>query len=62
MSGIDLIRILLKLQEARFWLIFEVIELPLRVTIGSKFYTTKFKDRIGLRSDSISIHFKLKLI
>jgi hypothetical protein len=29
----------------------------IEVVIGSKFYTTKFKDRIGLGSDSIPIHF-----
>jgi hypothetical protein len=28
---------------------------------GSKFYTTKFKDRIGLGSDPISIHFRTKI-
>jgi hypothetical protein len=27
------------------------------VTMGSKFYTIKFKDRIGLGSGSIPIHF-----
>ena len=29
----------------------------LGVTMASKFYTIRFKDRIGLGSDSISIHF-----
>jgi hypothetical protein len=27
------------------------------VTMGSKFYTIRFKNRIGLGSDPISIHF-----
>jgi hypothetical protein len=31
--------------------------LDLGVVMGSKFYTKKFKDQIGLGSDSISIHF-----
>jgi hypothetical protein len=29
----------------------------LGVTMGSQFYTIRFKDRIGLGSGSISIHF-----
>jgi hypothetical protein len=37
------------------------MKLDLGVTIGSKFYTIKFKDRIGLGSDSISIHFLTKI-
>jgi hypothetical protein len=31
------------------------------VTISSKFYTIKFKDRVGLGSGSISIHFLTKI-
>jgi hypothetical protein len=32
------------------------------VIMGSKFYTIRFKDRIGLRLDSIFINFELKII
>jgi hypothetical protein len=32
-------------------------QLQLRVVMGSKFYTIKFKDRMGLGWGSISIHF-----
>jgi hypothetical protein len=35
----------------------QTIGLCIGVVMGSRFYTTKFKDQIGLGSSSIPIHF-----
>jgi hypothetical protein len=38
-------------------LVFSVTHVRLGVVMGSRFYTTNFKDRIGLGSGPIPIHF-----
>jgi hypothetical protein len=37
------------------------IELYLRVTMNSKFYTIRFKDQVGLESNFIYINFLTKI-
>jgi|SRR5688572_12076939 hypothetical protein len=41
---------------------FKVDHLNVRMTMSSKFYNIRFKDRIKLESNHISIHFELKII